>query len=720
MNNETIGQASKLVTMVFSPDWVKAALMLALIAVGMVIAMCLYLNRWTNKRHYGLWMVGWMFYAAYLVMTFILEEITHMPQLVMAQMMFMGMSALFMLWGVWDMTNPRPRLQLITAAVVTLLVWSYLAAYVLPASVWNSAPVFALLAGASAWAGLHYGRERSQSRSANILTMAFMLWAAQLAVFSVVGIWPVANAIGHATSAVLTLTVAMALIAKEESALSEQKYRGVLDNAEHGIVMVDLWSLKMVDANPRAYRLTKRTPEKLLGCPITDLCPDLRKRGDNILDIRNMFNAVFRENTEFHILCGDNTHVLCEGSTTLCQWNKRPVFQINLREANTTGKTGQIIRRAEKLSSLGRLIAGVAHELNNPLAVVVGYSQLMVKQPIVDGKLKDTLVKVLHESERAAKIVRDLLSFARPCEPQLAPVSVGHLVCNVLDVREADLQGHAVELESSIPPNLPMTMADAIQVEQVLNNLITNAIHALASQPSETRKLTVSVEESSIFLRVVVADSGPGIPAANIEKIFEPFFTTKDPGKGTGLGLSISNTIIQEHHGRIWVESEVGQGARFFIELPIVACPLADEPAAAPVVVTPVATSDDVGRLLVVDDEPGIREVLKEILTCNGYHVDTACDGAEALRRIGSVDYDLIISDLCMPGMDGEKLYQAIREKDEDLADRIIFVTGDTVSPKSRDFLESIGNRWLSKPFNIRDVEEAVRSLLAREVASLY
>jgi two-component system NtrC family sensor kinase len=300
----------------------------------------------------------------------------------------------------------------------------------------------------------------------------------------------------------------------------------------------------------------------------------------------------------------------------------------------------------------------------------------------------------------------------------LVTVNIGSLVRSVLDSRAPDLRGYDIQFETAIAPDLPETKADPIQIEQVLNNLITNAIHAMGAQTT-SRRLRVSADIRGLFIRIAVSDNGPGIPSAIREKIFEPFFTTKPPGKGTGLGLSICNTILQEHHGRLFVESEFGRGATFFIELPVVACE-----AATPVVEAPVAKvagSDNCGerRLLIVDDEPGIREVLKEVLLAGGYDVETAGNGVEAMQRIQSERFDLIISDLCMPEMDGERFYRSVSEKSKALASRIIFVTGDTVNPKSRAFLESAGNRWLSKPFNIRAVEEIVREVLDKGSAGL-
>jgi two-component system NtrC family sensor kinase len=378
----------------------------------------------------------------------------------------------------------------------------------------------------------------------------------------------------------------------------------------------------------------------------------------------------------------------------------------------------QQLRQAEKLSALGQLVAGVADELNNPLAVVMGYAQILAKTKELSEKGRNELIRIVHESDRAAKIVRNLLTFARMREPDLGVVDLNRLVSNVLDIHETQLSAGKIQVERHLAPNLPLTKADASQIEQVITNLLTNAIQAVGAHEGP-RKIALYTEENGLFLRIAVADSGPGIRSEVISKIFDPFFTTKAPGKGTGLGLSICYSIVQEHRGRIWVQSEQGKGATFFVELPIIACLPAELQAPESTDETVLAPSRARRRLLIVDDEPGIVEVLKEILDGNGYEVDTATNGVEAMDRIETGTYDLIISDLSMPEMNGEKLYDTLRQLHPQLAHRVIFVTGDTVSPKAREFLDGVGSRWLSKPFNISEIERLVGNFLSDQPAQV-
>jgi CheY-like chemotaxis protein len=272
-------------------------------------------------------------------------------------------------------------------------------------------------------------------------------------------------------------------------------------------------------------------------------------------------------------------------------------------------------------------------------------------------------------------------------------------------------------LEQQLANDLPGTMADRHQIEQVLVNLIVNATSALTTCP-KPRLLTVGTEENGNYIRIVVADNGPGIPERIIEQIFDPFFTTKPVGKGTGLGLTISNTIVQEHRGRILAENQPTGGARFVVELPIVEAPTIT-PATQNRSVSATVKEDPRQRsVLIVDDEPGIIAVLSEIVSELGHRVTTAANGAEAMKRVAEHTFDVILSDMRMPDMDGQKFYRALKEKDESLAHRIIFVTGDTVSTDTRAFLEETGNRWLSKPFTIQQIINAVNEVLNGEVVA--
>jgi PAS domain S-box-containing protein len=688
----------------------QAGLVLALISACVMAGVFGNAGRRLQRAAYERWALGWLFYAVFLAAQIaagfladdsLLEAVPSTCVAISAWLLYCGNSA-------WQERSPARRRIAVGAGLVVIV---FLAAQVENLTHWLTWPAFAALAGTAAHAGWLRWRDEQPRASRMLWTGGWLAWAVATAAFPVAErfvAWLPLVAIGSAACAV---AIVLGVLIEQQVEFLEQKYRSVLDGTSDAVFIVDLWRLKVIDANQAAARLTRRDPADLVGCSFLDLCPDLHQEGSNQLDQRQMFAAVFKPFNEFHLARGDGTMVICEGDTSLARWHERPVVQVRAREVAPEKNIGRLVRRAEKMSSLGQLIAGVAHELNNPLAVVLAYAQLLIKHPIADEVVRDNVQRILHETERAAKIVRDLLLFARPCEPQLTVVDLNQTVVNVCDVRQRDFESYRTELRQNLQPGLPRTKADPIQLEQVLNNLITNAFHAMAGQPGK-RVLTVSTGADNHFIRISVRDTGCGIPPEVMAKMFDPFFTTKPVGKGTGLGLSISRSILEEHRGRLWAESEPGQGATFHLDLPIVPC---EDPA--PVVERPTEASaagaaTEGFRLLVVDDEPGIRDVLEMVLVERGYQVTCVTNGLEAIDRLKREHFDLIISDMCMPEMDGERLYETVREKNPKLADRILFVTGDVVSARSRAFLERTGSRWLSKPFNIRDVEEVVAGSL--------
>ncbi len=369
--------------------------------------------------------------------------------------------------------------------------------------------------------------------------------------------------------------------------------------------------------------------------------------------------------------------------------------------------------QSEKMSSVGQLVSGVAHELNNPLTGIMGFAQLLLL-----GELGDTarpqVETIYAEAERASKIVANLLTFARRRRAQKEPADLNVLIERVLELRNYDLRVRNIETSLALDPALPATMVDANQLQQVFLNVIINAEQAMRGA-SDGGEGTLRIESSATSggsVRVAFRDSGPGMSAETIRRIFDPFFTTKEAGEGTGLGLTICYGIIEEHGGRIWAESGSSTGTTFIIELPIVAGVAAAEVTAAETLPAGVAVTRK--RILVVDDENSIQRLLTGVLEMDGHDVQIAHNGRDALDRIEAGAFDLIISDIKMPVMGGPELYKRLSDAGNPLARRIIFITGDTVAPDTRGFLQRVNNAVLPKPFRLRDVREAVRGALAR------
>jgi two-component system NtrC family sensor kinase len=375
----------------------------------------------------------------------------------------------------------------------------------------------------------------------------------------------------------------------------------------------------------------------------------------------------------------------------------------------------QQLIQSEKLSAIGELISGIAHELNNPLTGVMGYSQLLQLRKDLDDRAKENLLKINNLALRCQKIVQNLLSFARKQKPERTLSDINDILEKTIELRSYELQVNNIEISRNLDRNLPKTIADAHQLQQVFLNILTNAEQAMLEAHGKGH-LQIRTHPDTQNARIVVeiADDGPGIPESYLTRIFDPFFTTKDVGKGTGLGLSLSYGMIKEHGGNIYAHSHLGEGSTFVIELPIISR-LQDEPALAPDLMPQALHFENLvrgKRILVVDDENYILDFFVEVFQALPMHVDTAGDGRVAMDKILANEYDLIVSDFKMPQMSGKELYSWIKENRPQLSSRIIFVTGDTVSLETRSFFEDNHNPYLAKPFKIEEVKEVIQQAL--------
>ena len=356
--------------------------------------------------------------------------------------------------------------------------------------------------------------------------------------------------------------------------------------------------------------------------------------------------------------------------------------------------------QSEKMPAIGQLIAGVAHDLNNPLASVVGFSDFLAEAG-VPASLEEPLQVIRQEAERAATIVKNLLSFARTQEGERVRQPIQPLLDSTLVLLRNQLMTHKVEATLDVEPGLPEVEVDANQIKQVFVNLINNACQAIASDAPSGR-IWISAKRAQDVIAVSVTDSGPGIPEDVAARVFEPFFTTKPEGEGTGLGLSICQGILKEHGGRISLESRPGSGATFTVELPVGVPAVRAEPAPAP------RGEAKPLHILVVDDEPHILHYMRATLESWGHTVEVASDGAYALERALAGPFDVIICDLRMPHLSGRDMYMKLVRQDPRVAERIIFATGDTVRGDTLQFLDGLGRPYLHKPFTLAELRAAL------------
>jgi signal transduction histidine kinase len=365
--------------------------------------------------------------------------------------------------------------------------------------------------------------------------------------------------------------------------------------------------------------------------------------------------------------------------------------------------------QAGKLAAIGQLVAGVAHELNNPLAVVLGQADLLKLQSADPMVLRRT-EKILESGRRAARIIRELATFARP---QPAAIRVGDLpqvVERALALRRQALHVRGIGLTYHPAPAVPTIRADEVQLQQVLLNLLLSAEYA-AAEGERPPHITVRLSADEDGVRFTISDSGPGIAADVLPRIFEPFFTTKPVGQGTGLGLSICYRIVEAHDGRIWAESPPGEGATFTIVLP--ACPT--PPLAADASAAPARLSGDTlhAHVLVVDDEPDVLETLAALFESLGHRVTTALGGEQGWERLVAPQaaYDLVTLDLKMPDLPGTKIWERLVATNTALARRVTFITGDTVDPVAQDFVATVGRPVLCKPVDLAQIAELMRTV---------
>jgi two-component system NtrC family sensor kinase len=357
--------------------------------------------------------------------------------------------------------------------------------------------------------------------------------------------------------------------------------------------------------------------------------------------------------------------------------------------------------QSEKMSAIGQLIAGVAHDLNNPLASVVGFSDFLAEAAEIPPSLREPLQVIRQEAERAATIVKNLLSFARTQEGERTRQPIRVLLESTLVLLRNQLMAHKVEAALDVEPGLPDLEVSANQIKQVFVNLINNACQAIESDAPSGR-IWITAKRAPEGVAVSVTDSGPGMTAEVAAHVFEPFFTTKPEGQGTGLGLSICQGIVREHGGHITVETRPGGGATFTVELPIRA-----DATRAPAAPAPPPGSRPL-NILVVDDEPHILHYMRATLESWGHTVEVASDGTYALERALAGQFDVIICDLRMPHLSGRDMYTKLVREDPRVAERVIFATGDTVRGDTLQFLERLGRPYLHKPFTLAELRAAL------------
>jgi two-component system NtrC family sensor kinase len=527
---------------------------------------------------------------------------------------------------------------------------------------------------------------------------------------------------------VISATFAAQRDARERERRSEATKSAIVDHALAAIITTDELG-RVAEWNPAATAMFGLSREAALGRPVDELIIPARLRADHAAGIaRARDSGALRlagQRLEMAGLRSDGSEFPIEmvlARTDVAGSHHYTAFINDIsarRQAQQEiERQREALRQSEKLTAMGSLLAGVAHELNNPLSIVLGRAALLEGKAAGQNlgiSLADDVRRIREAAERCGRIVRTFLNMARARPQTRQAVPLNELVRAAVELLSYSLRSGGITLELALAPDLPDLPADPDRLGQLVMNLIVNAQQALSVQPGE-RRLRISsgaaADGRQLWLRV--ADNGPGIAPELRERIFTAFFTTKGDGdgngengghKGTGLGLAVARTVAREHGGELQLETTAG-GASFLLTLPLVAgvAPASAAPA-------PIADAPQQLRILVVDDETELAAVLREALELAGFEVATAESGLVALELLEEARFDAIVSDLRMPGMDGAALWRAVRERQPLLATRMLIITGDTLSPGAAEFLREAGCAVLEKPFAPAEMVAQVRAL---------
>lgn len=725
---------------VFPPQYLKAGLLVSLLSVLVLIGLFFYLNYYTRRRYFTMWATAWLFYALWLIMSFDLQTKPEEGLLLMLRQWCISSVALFLFWGSARFLGHKANQRLLGLFLLFLYTWSYIGAFHLEDWRQIKLPIYTLIALASlrtSWCFVAY-RYKHPYVGAGLLALGFLLWGLFHIAYPFLQRIPELHTTTYFTFAILQLFIAVSMIVlvleearktkekvlkeifeskKERDVLknivhsAEERYKILFEQASEAIVIISADDFRILDLNKAAERLFDVKHSEALRLKLVNfLCVD----ENDIQQVKNCSELLeyIKRQRPLNIRQKNGSIIAVEVDGSVINYDGKQACQLFIKELTERARLEHQLRQAEKLSALGQVISGVAHELNNPLSVIKGYLEIILKHHPLAPQTRSDLEKVAKESERAVKLVKNFLTFARERATKPEPVNINELILNVMDVRRTTTKLANVDVRYELAPELPMTMANPEQIQQVIVILVDNALHAMEKQPEpHILKFRTSVVNGNIM--VEVQDNGPGVPVHLENKIFEPFFTTKEVGKGTGLGLSIAHSILTEHNGRIWHKRPPEGGACFVFELPIV------EIHQKPQEQTEIIPQKDISkpasypaRVLVVDDEPAVADMLCEILELLGY-IPAKCNSAvEALELISKKEFDVVISDIRMPVMDGQTFYKTVSEKKPELAQRVIFITGDTINEETKAFLESTGNYHLAKPFQVSNIQDVIEKII--------
>lgn len=506
-------------------------------------------------------------------------------------------------------------------------------------------------------------------------------------------------------------------LAKRDLEDSERRFRSTFENAAVGIVDLD-GNQRIVRTNGRMAEMLGYDIGALIGMNLDSLVHAQDIDADRELRTSLAAGEIPTYAVEKRFIRRDGS--VMYGNVTVSMAKElddlpyeliaviQDVTRSKEQEVKIEAQREALIHR-ERVGALGSLLAGVAHELNNPLAIVMAQAELLA-ETAKDEKTKDRADKILRPAERCTRIVRTFLALARQREVKKAHVDVKDLINDVRELLDYQFRTNDIEVTVDIAPDLPAIWGDSAQLSQAVMNLLVNAQQALmeVSTHRAVHIRAARVEEHN--LTITVSDNGPGISASIRDRVFEPFFTTKPEGHGTGLGLSYCLSVAESHGGAIEVEKTCTVGTAVTLTLPIGVADQRTGDRQERVIIR----SQRSLRILIVDDEPELLDTMVEELERLGFSAVGCPNATAAIDTLSAEEFDLVLTDIRMPGVDGPAFYEDVCTRKPGLRDRFIFVTGDSLNERASHFIETTKAPCVYKPFEMKDLELALYEIIKR------
>jgi len=499
-----------------------------------------------------------------------------------------------------------------------------------------------------------------------------------------------------------------------ESALlaSEVRFRSITEAHPVPVLIASLTDNTILYASPGATNILGMSHSTLMSHALDRFLVRAAERQEILETVRQEREVNMKEVMLARV---DGESMPAALSARFIQYQNQPAMVLGFYDLTERKKAEaqiamqqEALQQSEKMAALGGLLAGVAHELNNPLSVVMGQTTLLIENQ-KEEKTKTRAEKIFKAADRCSRIVKSFLSLARRKAPEHKHIDINAIVTASLELLGYQFRNENVALTLDLAKDLPPVIGDGDQLTQVFTNLALNAAQAMHDFGGTHALNIQTILHNAETMIIRVSDTGPGIPPDLRKRVFEPFFTTKGGSGGTGVGLALCLSIIESHGGTMRLEDTPGGGATFVIEMPV-AQVAASEKSETDVAQSPPNAMGQ--KILLVDDEVELAQTLADLLEPAGYTIDLAANGAIALEKLHKTSFDAIISDLRMPVMDGPSLYAALKQSLPCYLNKIIYVTGDTLSPHVNAFLSETPVPVIEKPYRLSDVQKSLSKVL--------